>query len=306
MSAFTPADPAEPPGGAPQTKPTAPRRVRRANDRHRKPRVFYILGPKGGLGKTFTARALIDLLVTLGMPVRVVQVDRGTALPDLYPSLTQVVHPPGAEELRAAPLAAIGAFAPLEEAFERCLEDGAVLVVDVGAAQNARAFLSFLGKSRFDAYLANYGVSPRALLLFTAEVSAMGQSADLAEILATVHPGAEIVPVLNEHAGPFTFRDASQAGRIWRERITPLVAGRRHLVVPAMAAGAWPAFEEHGLSFREVIEADESVLGRRIGEGRAMTAALQGDVAAWADLVWTALTPLLAEAGVGEVSDARA
>ncbi|MCV5264171.1 hypothetical protein OFC55_41550, partial [Escherichia coli] len=78
-------------------------------------------------------------------------------------------------ELRAAPLAAIGAFAPLEEAFERCLEDGAVLVVDVGAAQNARAFLSFLGKSRFDAYLANHGVSPRALLLFTAEVSAMGQ-----------------------------------------------------------------------------------------------------------------------------------
>ncbi|WP_375454849.1 hypothetical protein [uncultured Methylobacterium sp.] len=298
--------PEPPDGGTSPIKPTAPRRVRRAAQSRRKLRVYYTMGPKGGLGKTFTARALLDLVVTLGRPVRIVQIDRGTVLPDLYPGLAQVVHPPGAEEMRADPLAAIKTFAPLEEAVERCLDDGADLFVDVGAAQNARAFLSFLAKSRFDAYLAGHGVSPIALLLFTAEVSAMTQSADLAEILTAIHPGAEIVPVLNERDGPFSFREASQAGRIWRERVVPLLTGRRQVVIPAMAAGAWAAFEEHGLTFRDVIESDERALGRQIGEGRAMTAALQGDVAAWIDVVWTALTPLLAETCGGEVGDAGA
>lgn len=309
MSASTPADPAELPAGAPPNKPEAPRRGRRAAQSRRRPRLFYTMGPKGGIGKSFTARALIDLLVTLGRPVRVVQIDRGTALPDLYPGLAEVVHPPGAEEMRADPMAAIKTFAPLEVAVERCLDDGSDLVVDVGAAQNARAFLSFLAKSRFDGYLAGYGIGPIALVLFTAEVSAMSQSVDLAEILAAVHPGAEIVPVLNQRDGIFTFKPASQAGRIWRERVEPLMAGRRHLVVPAMAAGAWGAFEEHAVTFRSVIEADERALGQRIGESRAVTATLQGDVAAWVDLVWTALTPLVSEVGTTretEAGDARA
>lgn len=308
MNAPTPTDITEPPDGGADvpTKPAAPRRVRRAAQSRRKPRLYYAMGPKGGIGKSFVGRALIDLLVTLGRPIRIVQVDRGTVLPDLYPGLAQVVHPPGAEEMRADPLAAIKTFAPLEEAVERCLDDGSDLFVDVGAAQNARAFLSFLAKSRFDGFLAGHGVSPIALLLFTAEVAAMGQSADLAEILATIHPGAEIVPVLNERDGPFSFREASQAGRIWRERVERLMAGRRHLVVPAMAAGAWPAFEGHGVTFRGVIEADERALGQRIGEGRAVTATLQGDVADWIDAVWTALAPLVAEAGETEAGDARA
>lgn len=301
MDAPTPTD--APDDGVVQIKAPSPRRVRRAAQSRRKPRLYYMLGPKGGIGKSFVGRALIDLLLTLAHPVGIVQVDRGTALLDLYPGLTQVVHPPGAEEMRADPLAAIKTFAPLEEAVERCFNDGSDLVVDVGAAQNARAFLNFLAKARFDGYLASHGVSPIALVLFTAEVSAMGQSVDLAEILATIHPGVEIVPVLNERNGAFSFRPASQAGRIWRERVEPLMTGRRHVVVPAMAPGAWGAFEEHGVTFRSVIEADEYALGQRIGEGRAVTATLQGDVADWIDTVWTALTPLLAEV---EVSDAEA
>ena len=305
MNTFTTSNP--PPDGVDMNaaKPAPPRRVRRAARSRRQPRVFYALGPKGGVGKSTASRALIDLMVTLGRPVRVVQVDRGTLLLDFYPDLARVVHLPGADEMRASPLSAITAFAPLEAALESCLDDGADLVIDVGAAQNAKVFVEFMAKSRWDGYLAGQGIRPIALLLFCAEVSAMAQTADLADILMTIHPGAELVPVLNERDGMFAFRGASQVGRLWNERIAPLLAGRRHIVMPAMAAGAWGAFEGHGLTFRAVVEAEEAALGAQIGEGRAVTATLQGDVSAWLDAVWGALAPLLTEPGEGEAGHAQ-
>jgi hypothetical protein len=278
-----------------ETQKAPPRRVRRAMKSARKPRVFITLGPKGGVGKSFACRALIDLLSTMGGELRIVQVDKGRLLPDLYPETTVVVHVPSGDEMRANPLAAIAAFAALEAALEACIGDGADLVIDVGAAQNARIFVEFLAKARLDAYLAGYGIRAVALLLMTAEPSAMSQSVDLAEVVAAVHPSAEIVVALNERDGNFSFRPGTQAHRVWSEQVEPLLANRSQVTIPAMAAGAWPFFEGHGLTFREIVEADERALAKRIGESRAIAATLQGDVSEWVEVVWSALAPLVAE-----------
>ncbi|NJL50545.1 MAG: hypothetical protein HC909_02345 [Blastochloris sp.] len=280
-----------------------PRRVRRAMASRRPPRVFYTMGPKGGIGKSFVCRALLDLLRTLGVAVRAVQVDRGTSLTAVYPELTTTVHVPSADEMRTNPLAAISAFGPLEAALEACITDGADLVVDVGAAQNARVFLEFIAKTRFDVYLASHKIRPVALVLITAEPSAMAQSADLAEILATVHPTAEIVVAQNMRDGDFSFRPGTQARRIWSERVEPIFADRRRLIIPAMATGAWPYFEGHALTFRQIVEADERDLATRLDESRAIAAALRGDVSEWLDAVWTGLAPLVDETMGG--ADAR-
>lgn len=273
----------------------APRRVHRVPKSPRKTRLYYTLGPKGGIGKSFACRALIDLLMTLGTTVRAVQVDRGTSLTSFYPDLTRIVHVPSADDMRAKPLSAISAFAPLEETLEACVAEGSDLVVDVGAGQNAKIFAEFFAKARFDPYLARHGIRPTALLLVTADPSAMAQSVDFAEVLAAAHPHAEIIVALNERDGPFSFRSGTQAHRVWTERMEGLLAGKQRVTIPAMAIGAWPMFEGHGMTFRQIVEADERDLAARLGESRAIAATLQGDVSEWVEAVWSAFTPLVTE-----------
>ncbi|MFX8649104.1 hypothetical protein ABTM34_20905, partial [Acinetobacter baumannii] len=70
-------------------------------------RIITVVGPKGGLGKTLAARMIIDRYRANGQPVRIVQIDRTAQLPDLYGDMVSVVRLPGAEELRAEPLAAV-------------------------------------------------------------------------------------------------------------------------------------------------------------------------------------------------------
>jgi hypothetical protein len=251
--------------------------------------VVYTLGPKGGIGKSLTSRLIIDGLIAANRNVRIVQVDRAPTLPFLYPGNVITIEAPGAEEMRSDSLAAMRVFEPLEATVQAIAKSDAAAVIDIGAGQNQRAFLNFVARGRFDRFLTSVDVRAIALILMTSDPSAMEQSANLVDELRLVHPSAEIVPIFNLRDGRFKFFPGAPAHKTYTDRIVPLMKGRRHVTLPAIATGAWPFFEAAGMSFTEAAMADEATLVEKLGMSRLMVTALQGDVAEFLSVVWPRL-----------------
>ena len=218
--------------------------------------------------------------------VRIVQIDRAPTLPLLYPENAITIEPPGAEEMRSDSLAAMRVFEPLEEMVLSIAKSDAIGLIDIGAGQNQRAFLNFVARARFDRFLLNQGIDAIAMVLMTADPSAMVQSANLMEELQRLHPNAEIVPTFNLRDGEFKFLPGAPAHKIYNDRIVPMLKDRRRVALPAIAAGAWPLFEAAGLTFTEAVMADEAELIKRLGFSRLMVTALQGDVNEFLSVVW--------------------
>lgn len=257
------------------------------------PVAIHTLGAKGGIGKSLTARLLIDGLDAAGKQVRIAQIDRAPTLPSLYPNRTTTIEVPSTQEMRADPLAAVRAFEPWETQVKSIAGREAYVVTDVGAGPNARVFFDVIARARMDAFLCSVKVRVIALLLLTPEQSAMTQSADVAEELARVHPHANLVLVFNQRDGAFKFFPGSFAHKVYQERIVPLAKAHKYIVMPAIAAGAWPIFEAAGLTFLQVAMAEEIELAKRLGLSRAMAAALQGDVAAFLAVMWPRLADIV-------------
>ena len=267
--------------------------ARQAEERARTgPIIHLVIGPKGGIGKSTLARLLIDKYRLTGGRPRIVQIDRTALLPKLYGDLVSVVHLPSADEMRADPLAAITAMEPLSAAIDASLADNAPLVIDVGGGPSASATVEYLGKSRLDAYLRKNGIQAVAWLVFVADFAAMGQSAALGRALEVAYPSAEIVAVLNERGGRFKFFPGSSSDDVWREAVSPFMEGRRILRMPAAPAGALVPFEQLGMTFIDIINADETAIAKRLNVSRAIGAVLQGDVAAWLEVMWRGLEAL--------------
>ena len=230
------------------------------------PIIHLVIGPKGGIGKSTLARLLIDKHRLTGGGVRIVQVDRTALLPRLYADLVSVVHLPGTEEMRSDPLAAMTAMEPLSAAIDASLADGVPVVVDVGGGPSAAATVEYIGKARLDAHLRNNGVQVMVWLVFVA--------------------------VLNERSGRFRFFPGSSSDDVWREAVAPFLDGRRILQMPAAAAGALVPFEQLGMTFVEIINADDTDIAKRLNVSRAIAAVLQGDVANWLEIMWSGLEAL--------------
>lgn len=258
-----------------------------------KPRIFMTIGPKGGLGKTLLARLLIDKYRAGRHAVRIVQIDRTPQLPSLYGDTVSVVRLPGAEALRADPLAAVVAMEPYTAAIDASLQDGATLIVDVGGGPSASGTVEYTGKARVDSYLRQHGVRSTVFLLLLPDPAAMAQSIELGRALEVAYPSAEIVPVLNERDGKFRFFPGSMAESAWRENVAPFAFGRQTLCMPALPAGAMPPFESLGFTFIDIINTDDASIAKRLGMSRAIAATLQGDVAAWLETMWGAIDDVL-------------
>ncbi|MBS0529972.1 MAG: hypothetical protein JSS22_11365 [Proteobacteria bacterium] len=268
--------------------------ARKAEERARTaPLIHLVIGPKGGIGKSTLARLLIDKYRLTGGNVRIVQIDRTALLPKLYGELVSVVHLPSAEDMRGDPLAAMIAMEPLSVAIDASLADNAPLVVDVGGGPSASATVEYVGKTRLDAYLRKNGARVVVWLMFVADFAAMGQSATLGKALEVAVPSAEIVPVLNERSGRFKFFTGSSSDDVWREAVVPFLGGRRILQMPSAAAGALVPFEQLGLTFIDIINADDTAIAKRLNVSRAIGASLQGDVAAWLEVMWSGLDALV-------------
>jgi hypothetical protein len=253
------------------------------------PTIVYSLGPKGGVGKSTLARLVIDGCMAAGRKVLIAQVDRAPTLPTLYPESTTSIAAPSAEDLRVDPLAAVRSFEPLDQAVGKIAASGGVLVVDVGAGHNTSALLHFIRRSRFDSHLAQHQVKAVAFAITTADGSAMTQTASVIGDLTLVHPSAEIVPILNAYGGSFRFVVGSPAQKCFAERIQPALKGRRHLLLPAVAEGAWPLFEAAGMTFIEAMMATEDELMARLDMSRAVAVAVRSDVSDFLAEVWPRL-----------------
>lgn len=271
------------------------KQMRVAEERAKKSglRIYVTIGPKGGLGKTLLARLLIDKHRAAREAVRIVQIDRTPQLPGLYGDEVSVVRLPGAEELRADPLAAVVAMEPYTAAIDSSLRDGAALIVDVGGGPSASGMVEYTGKARVDNYLMQQGVRSTVFLLLLPDPAAMAQSIELGSALEVAYPSAEIVVVLNERDGKFRFFAGSAAERVWRETVAPFTFGRQTLRMPALPAGAMPPFETLGFTFTDIINTDETSIAQRLGMSRAIAATLQGDVAAWLESMWAALDDVM-------------
>jgi len=276
------------------------KQMRAAEEKAKKPglRIYTVIGPKGGLGKTLLARLLIDKYRAAGEATRIVQIDRTPQLPDLYGDTVSVVRLPGAEALRADPLAAVVAMEPYTVAIDSSLGDGATLIVDVGGGPSASGTVEYIGKARVDAYLRQRGVRSTVFLMLLPDPAAMAQSIELGRALEVAYPSAEIVVVLNERDGKFRFFPGSAAERVWRETVAPFLFGRQTMHMPALPAGAMPPFETLGFTFTDVINTDETMIAKRLGMSRAIAATLQGDVAMWLEAMWVAIDDVL-NAGQG-------
>jgi hypothetical protein len=250
--------------------------------------LVYTLGPKGGVGKTTTARLAIDGHRAAGNAVTVIQVDKAPTLPQLYEDVVSITVP-SADEMRADPHAAVRAFEPFEEAARVAKNKGAVVVGDVGAGLNQRAFVDVVGRGRWDRHLSKLGIQVKALVLITADDSAMVQSAALIDELRAVHPSAEIVPVLNLRGGAFRFVKGTPAFETYRDKIAPLVERGPSLILPATADGSWQAFEAAGMTFTQAAMAEEDELMTRLGLSRLLVNSLQGDVSEFLATVWPRL-----------------
>jgi hypothetical protein len=195
--------------------------------------------------------------------------------------------------MRGDPLAGMIAMEPLSVAIDASLADTAPLVVDVGGGPSASATVEYVGKTRLDAYLRKNGARVVVWLMFVADFAAMGQSAVLGRALEVAVPSAEIVPVLNERSGRFKFFTGSSSDDVWREAVVPFLGGRRILQMPPAAAGALVPFEQLGLTFVDIINADDTAIAKRLNVSRAIGASLQGDVAAWLEVMWSGLDALV-------------
>lgn len=256
------------------------------------PLMATVIAPKGGVGKTLLARVAIDRHRAAGLPVRIVQIDRTPQLPDLYGPDVAVVSLPGVDAQRADPLAAIVAMEPYAEAVDATLADGCTLFTDVGGGPSASAMVDYLGKARMDAHVAGR-CRPLVFLQMVADPPTMLQSVELGRALEIAHPSARIVVVLNERDGKFRFFPGSAADRVWRDKVAPFLDRHGRLAMPAISAGALAPFESLGLTFTDLIEAEASDLGRRLGVSRAIAATLQGDVAEWLAEMWSRLDACL-------------
>lgn len=267
--------------------------ARKAEERATTPPIIHIIiGPKGGIGKSTLARLLIDKYRLTDGRVRIVQIDRTALLPKLYDDLVSVVHLPSAEDMRGDPLAAMIAMEPLSTAIDASLADNAPLVVDVGGGPSASATVEYVGKTRLDPYLRKNGARVMVWLMFVADFAAMGQSATLGRALEVACPSAEIIPVLNKRSGGFKFFTGSSSDDVWREAVAPFLEGRRILHMPAAAAGALVPFDQLGMTFVDIINADETDIAKRLNVSRAIATGLQGDVADWLKVMWSGLDRL--------------
>ena len=126
-------------------QPTTPAPMKKASA-PRKGKIVYVVGPKGGIGKSTVARLTIDGCIAAGRNVSIIQIDRAPTLPALYPALTTTILTPSAEELRLDLLSSVRVFEPLDQAVDTIIASDGVLVVDVGAGANTGALLHCCGR----------------------------------------------------------------------------------------------------------------------------------------------------------------
>ena len=245
-----------------------------------RPRVIFVGSDKGGVGKSFTAALVVDLLEIAGYKPRIVQIDEQERLTNLFPGRVTTVSPAKLDELRRDPSAIVSAFDPLDSAIERTLSDRIPTIVDIGGPQQL-LIEEYCGLVDLDADLAEANACTTWLIPTVAEPDSMRGAVRTAHEIARVLPSAKRKLVLNGRDGKFQFYPKSPADLVWREQLEPLCRLIQALKLPQIAAYSWQPCESAGKRLIDVVASDIAHIQSFTGKSRPAAKVLRGDVAAF-------------------------
>jgi hypothetical protein len=254
--------------------------------------LTFVGTEKGGVGKSFIAALVTDLMDVYGQRALVVQVDEQNRLPSLYPDRVTSVMPATMEDLRRDPAAIIEAFDPLYSAVEKTIADRVPTVFDFGGPQQAAAE-EYFALIDLNEDLLGADVTGNWLIPTTAEPEAMRSAIKTANAIGRILPSIRRVLVLNHRDGPFRFYPGSPADKIWRTELEPLCTKLGAVKLPAINAGSWAPFETAGKRFVDVIGGDIPQIREWTGRSHPASKVIRGDVASFVAAADAVLSPLL-------------
>ncbi len=249
--------------------------------------IVFVVSEKGGVRKTFTAMAVIDVLHQAGFEVKVFQVDQQGRLGSAYPDVCTIQLPP-VDIFRTDELADGRALAPLDEAI--CNADGAI-VVDIGANLDARvASFSVAGEWGDEADAAGREVF--VLTPFLLDLDSVTLAARTAQRMAVAFPSSTIVPVACLTEATFQGFPSREIEQAFVSHF-PDETRERLIVHSPLYTGALRLIEGAGVTPQTFVELDARQAAPALGIERAALRQAQGDVARYVHALRTELRKAL-------------
>ena len=264
------------------------------------PILTMTLAGKGGVGKSMFSLAFLDLCELNGVPVDVMQIDDQLRLEKALKKPVVSLDLRIAKRARQDPKALTKAFEPLHTAISEMKSHGRGLHVDVGATQQHSLFdyCSLVGLSED---LDDFGVKGIAFVLLTAEAEAIEQATRCLKLLKTVLPNLKPILIVNERDGSVAdLPMGSDAERIFRSQLSPLLPTLATIQMPLVPAGSWQCFERRSMRFLDVVSLDTVGVMNATGLTRPEAKLARGDVQAVFDRIEQGLSLHLPFLRVGE------
>lgn len=243
--------------------------------------LIFVLCGKGGVGKTLLSLLLADLLDLNDIPYDVIQIDDQDKLRKTLQQLVTSVDIALLRRARKDPNVLTAAFKELYARIESMPTSRRSLLIDVGATQQ-HSLLDYAALTELNADLREFGIPSIAFVPVVTDPEAIEQASRQIEVLARVMPSVQPIVVINERDGKFeAMAPSSEAARLYRERLHPLMKSLPKIVMPKVEADSWQHYERQHCRLLDAIGLDVKETMSITGLSRPEAKLARGDVAAW-------------------------
>lgn len=247
---------------------------------HSLPLLVIVAGEKGGVGKTLTSLALVDIFRLHDAPLQVLQIDQQARLSRALGGEVTTIRVDG-KLARRDPASAARAYTPIYDAVEQIGSAAPSVLVDVGANEGT-GFSQWLGLVDLAADVEEWGTRVLVVAPFVAESEAIRQAGNTTRMLLEQLPTADLLLLENERDGRIVeLHPACDASKAYVRQIAPLKRRARGLSMPMIEAGSWRPFEAAGCRPLDVVAMSVAQVMEVTGLPRAEAKIVRGDVAAW-------------------------
>lgn len=253
------------------------------------PRVILTAKSKGGVGASTLALCIADQYDLAEVPLHIFQVDNQARLEkSLGRNVTSINI--ALADVRRDPALLVRAFDPLGLKIEEIRSSDEAVLVDFGPTETTR-FLEWARLAEFDDDLTSFGLPSVVLVPAVAEPEAIRAAANTLREFEQSLPSVRRIFVHNERDGAFErLHPASEASRVFREELQPLLTSADQLQMPAIEAGSWRWFEATCLRFTDAVGLTTEEVMALTGLSRSESKIIRGDVAAWLQTMQQELT----------------
>lgn len=259
--------------------------------------LILVLSGKGGVGKTLLSLLLADLHDLNAIPLDVVQIDDQQRLSKTLGRDVATIDIALLRKARKDPNALTRAFAALYDLIAALPTSGRALLVDVGATQQ-HLLLDYAALTELDEDLREFGITPLIFVPVVTDPESIDQAHRQIKALERVLPSAKPCLILNERDGRFAdLVPGSVAADHYQRQIAPLLDTVPHITMPRIEAGSWAHFERQHCRLIDAVGYDVPTAMAVSGLSRPEAKLARGDVAAWFQVMETALAKILPLAG---------